>query len=242
MLPCVLISGSDGSGRLKKAEEILGIKLETEQNNPDLLVLSPELSIGIDEIRNLQKFLQLKPFKEKRKIVVILEAQKLTTEAQNSLLKTLEEPPSDSFIILAVSVLSLMLPTIISRCEIVELSAKTQITLSPQEIEERIKDFSEMLSLGIGKNLVKIEKEGIAKDRKTATEWLNALSLVVRQIMLSKYKGTEKESGGESLKKYSGKDLTVVLSLIAEAVKKLEANCGVRLVLDNFDIELNANF
>lgn len=240
MLPCLLISGSNSPGRLKKIEEILGTELKNEQNNPDSFILSPELSVGIDEIRSLQKFLQLKPFKENRKIAVILEAQKLTTEAQNSLLKTLEEPPANSFIILAVSELSQILPTIISRCETAELPPESQISLSSEEIEKGIKNFSEILSLGIGKNFVKMEKEGILKDRKTAINFLNSLSLIIRQIMLSKYKNSEKEKSPINLKNYSGKDLVMVLSLIADAVKKLEANCSVRLVLDNFIIELYA--
>lgn len=240
-LPCLLISGSDGGGRVKKTEEILGITIENEQNNPDLLLLSPEPSIGIDEVRNLQKFLQLKPFKNDKKIAIITGAQELTLEAQNSLLKTLEEPPPNSLIILTVSDLSLMLPTIISRCELVELGSKPQLTLSSEEIEKRFEDLEQLLSLGIGENLVKMEKMEALKDRKEATNWLNGLSLITRQVLLSKYKDTEtKNSLLKKLGNYSGRNLLVVLSLIAEAVKKLEANCNIRLVLDNFIIDINA--
>lgn len=239
-IPC-LVSGSDSNGRAKKAEEILGIRVENEQNNPDLLLLSPELSFGIDEVRNLQKFLQLKPFKNDKKIAIITEAQELTLEAQNSLLKTLEEPPPNSLIILTVSDLSLMLPTIISRCELVELGSKPQLELSQEEIEKRFEDLEQLLSLGIGENLVKMEKMEASKDRKEATDWLNGLGLIVRQVLLSKYKGMEtKNSLLKKLSNYSGRNLLVVLSLIAEAVKKLEANCNIRLVLDNFIIDINA--
>ncbi|RJR25469.1 hypothetical protein C4578_01540 [Candidatus Microgenomates bacterium] len=237
--PCLLIAGSDSEGRLKKAEEITKIFFKDQENNPDFLLISPQLSIGIEEVRGLQKFLELKSFKAGKKTAVIAEAQELTPEAQNSLLKTLEEPPPNCQIILCVSELSLVLPTIISRCRIIELSLKPKAKLSKKEMETGLDDFEKLLSSNLGENFVKIEKQAL-KDRKEAINYLNRLSLVAREVLLSRYKNIEKGSLKIKLPDCSNNDLIMVLSLIADAVKKLEANCNIRLVLDNFMIDINA--
>lgn len=74
---------------------------------------------GIAEIRDLKRWLTLKPFASKVKAVIIKEAGKLTIEAQNALLKTLEEPPLGVHILLLTDRLEAVLPTIQSRCRLV---------------------------------------------------------------------------------------------------------------------------
>jgi len=97
-----LIIGSDEKGRLQEVEKFIGKKLSSLKNNPDFILLEKEegSSIGIAEVRLLQEKLSLKPFRESKKIALIKEAQDLTTEAQNALLKTLEEPNATTLIIL----------------------------------------------------------------------------------------------------------------------------------------------
>ena len=71
---------------------------------PDILTLEPVgRSIGISEIHKAQDFLKIKPLISKKKLLVIYEAQKLTPDAQNALLKTLEEPPAHAVFILATT-------------------------------------------------------------------------------------------------------------------------------------------
>lgn len=74
-------------------------------------------SIKIENIRQLQKEIYLKPFEARTKIFIINDAQVLTLEASNALLNILEEPPRNSLIILITSKTQLLLPTIISRCQ-----------------------------------------------------------------------------------------------------------------------------
>jgi len=65
------------------------------RTNPDFGVLETRgLSIGVDEIRNLQQDICIRPLYSKRKVYLIREAEKMTVQAQNCLLKTLEEPPN----------------------------------------------------------------------------------------------------------------------------------------------------
>ncbi len=79
------------------------------------------LEIGIDEIKALQHSANLPPYEGKFKIFIINGAESLSHEAANCLLKTLEEPPPYVIIILLTSNESLVLPTIISRCQRLEL-------------------------------------------------------------------------------------------------------------------------
>ena len=77
-------------------------------------------AVKIEDIRNLQKEISLRPYEGKRKVFIIDNAHNLTAEASNALLKILEEPPSDSLIILISSKPSLLFKTIISRCKVVK--------------------------------------------------------------------------------------------------------------------------
>lgn len=87
-------------------------------NNPDFIILENETSLKIDDIRKLQKNISLRPYKYQYKVIWIKDAHNLTIPAQQALLKTLEEPPADSFIFLSVDKKESLLPTILSRCQI----------------------------------------------------------------------------------------------------------------------------
>lgn len=88
-------------------------------NHPDVYFLDYEDSsfIGVDEIRKrINDTVYIKPFMSKRKVYVIFEAEKLTVQAQNSLLKILEEPPMYAHFILSTGNIEKLIPTIQSRC------------------------------------------------------------------------------------------------------------------------------
>lgn len=86
-------------------------------NNPDFNILEPDGNIiKIDQIRELTKSVYEKPIVSDRKVYIINDSECMTKEAENSLLKTLEEPPEYVTIILITSNENLFLPTIKSRC------------------------------------------------------------------------------------------------------------------------------
>jgi DNA polymerase-3 subunit delta' len=92
------------------------------KSHPDLFVLRPEKeggSVKIDDIRQLIKDIYLKPFEAKKKVYIIDEAQSMKHEAANALLKTLEEPPTDSMLILITDNLKSLFHTIVSRSQVV---------------------------------------------------------------------------------------------------------------------------
>ncbi|MFA6185264.1 MAG: AAA family ATPase [Candidatus Shapirobacteria bacterium] len=128
----------------------LGHKIN--QNNPDILLINQISGWGIDQIRKINNFLYQKPFSHQSKIIIILEAQNLNTESQNALLKILEEPGKENYIILATNKIKSILPTIISRCQTIKL-----ISFSKKDISQKIKITGNLqkdltLSETLGKN------------------------------------------------------------------------------------------
>ena len=94
------------------------------KNHPDIISVVHEKpgSIGIDEIRaQLINDVGIKPYESPYKIYIVNEADKLTLQAQNALLKTIEEPPSYAVILLLADNPDALLPTIISRCVVLSL-------------------------------------------------------------------------------------------------------------------------
>lgn len=94
-----------------------------DRNQPDVIYLTHEkVSIGVDDIRDqINHSMGIKPYISKYKIYIIDDANKMTEQAQNALLKTIEEPPSYGIIILLTENADKLLPTILSRCVILNL-------------------------------------------------------------------------------------------------------------------------
>ena len=125
-------------------------------NQPDIITISHEKpnSIGVGEIRRMRADLQIKPYSNARKVYIIPDAEKLTIPAQNALLKTLEEPPEYAVIILIANGLSAFLPTILSRCVVLQTRAveEAQIASFLQREKELPKEQAAILARFAGGN------------------------------------------------------------------------------------------
>lgn len=120
-----LMIGIPGIGKKLLAKEYAKNILGSNDiiNNPDFLCIEPDgNSIKIEQIRNLQKEIQEKPIISNKNVYIIDDADLMTKEAQNCLLKTLEEPPEFAVIILIGSNENAFLPTIKSRCMILHFN------------------------------------------------------------------------------------------------------------------------
>jgi DNA polymerase-3 subunit delta' len=88
-------------------------------NHPNIEIVRPTgLSIKIRQIRQIVSDTSKKPFESGYKVVIIENAEKMTHDAQDAFLKTLEEPPENTVFLLLADNYNLLLPTIISRCQI----------------------------------------------------------------------------------------------------------------------------
>ena len=131
-----IISGEDGIGKSKLAKifacNILGVR--EDRDYVDIInYRTKKNSFGVDEVRGVIEEVNKKPYEGNKKVIIIYEGNKLTVQAQNALLKTIEEPPAGVFIILLCESLELILDTIKSRCEIHKLTP-----MSKDDIREYI--------------------------------------------------------------------------------------------------------
>lgn len=224
-----LIIGGDWTEREKKAflkiEEISGEK-NWEKINPDLEILHSQTAIGIEEIRQLQTKLSLKPFAKKIKVALIVKAENLTPEAQNSLLKTLEEPPANSLIILLAPDTGWLLPTIVSRCQIITLNPKEQIFLSPQESADFEKTFQKIINSSLGERWQILENLEIGQDRLKAQEFLTKMVFLTRKHLLANFL-EKKETSSPTAVQYLN-----ILASLSQSQFFLQSNTNVRLTLE----------
>ena len=156
-----LFIGQDGIGKKLFAKEFAKMELCLDDNNacdkcsscikfnsdnnPDFVIIKPDgNSIKISQIRDMQDNVYKKPIVSNKKVFIIDDSDKMTEEAQNSLLKTLEEPPEYITIILITSNENKLLNTIRSRClkinfnnittkEIIDYISREQIMSEPSD-------------------------------------------------------------------------------------------------------------
>lgn len=116
-------------------------QLMRSETFPEHIAVAPEKnSLGVDAIRQATKFFEKKPQIGHVKAVEIHDAQWMTIAAANALLKTLEEPSAQSYIILISSDADRMLPTIISRCSVIDIRPPSGETLLAQLSSQALKD------------------------------------------------------------------------------------------------------
>lgn len=196
-----IINGEKGTGKMLIADAFaMTLQCEKQQripclkcrsckqtlsgNQPDIIHVSHEKpnSISVEEIRSqLNNDIEVKPYSSPRKIYIIDEADKLTVQAQNALLKTIEEPPAYAVVILLTSNSDALLPTILSRC--VQLNIKpVQDKVLKRYLMERLKvpDYKADLSVAfargnVGKAVALASSENFDMIKKDAVDMLRYL-------------------------------------------------------------------
>lgn len=164
MIARLLIS-SNINIRVEGIKKILASHINSEKtNHPDVLYFREDCKLGIAESRKITDHFSLRPYSAKGRVVVLEQADNLTTEAQNALLKTLEELPVDALFILGAASDANLLPTILSRCQIVRVQS------SELKVQSYTEDIEKLLKATIEQRFEYIEK---LKDKE---EFLYALT------------------------------------------------------------------
>lgn len=156
MIARLLISSSlkQKIGEIEKILSQAGLK----NPHPDLLYFPSDTKLGIEQARIMKKHFSLKPYSAKGRGVVLEDATNLTVEAQNALLKTLEEPPADALLILGAPSDANFLPTILSRCQVERLQGT-----GDRGQKDYKEDIDKLLDSGMEQRFEYIEKR---KDRE----------------------------------------------------------------------------
>lgn len=201
--------------RFQKAIELAEDFLEhAVAHSPDFLLVEAGKSIQIGQVRILQQELQFKPYNSKVKVALINRADLLTLPAQHALLKTLEEPPANSVIILTAQTKDSLLPTLISRCRLLPLSEKIPAA-DPKIMAEQEEMTQKILAAGPGERILLAEKYVYGKD-EAADFCNNQLAFWRGQLRLKKDLRTAQ-----------------TIRLIQACLRHLKANVNPRLAITN---------
>lgn len=220
--PCYLILG-ERTIRRKSTEalaESLGIDLKAP--SPDIFLIAPQknsanskqASISIDQIRQLKSHIFQKPVHHPYKFVILEDAQELTLEAQNALLKILEEPPTQVIVVLEAHDKSQLLPTIRSR-------VLTRILYNLK----RPRENSSLM--GKGEILNQLEK---LSQITNPQDWLDNQILLLHQSLKNKL-------GDNNNKEIL--EISQMIEKCIQAKKMIEANVDPKFVLFNLVLTLS---
>lgn len=230
-----LIVGGTQTEREEKARSF------TKNIHPiDTIILFPDPSIGIEKVRKLGSDLFLKPSKSSQKAALIFQAEKMTTAAQNAFLKTLEEPPGNSFLVLTAPNTKLLTPTLVSRCQVITLPLKGEIRPTGENLAGSLEAVEKILKGETEERLNFTEK--ISQDRQEVIIWLKMQVILWRYMLLIRQncKKLLLEREEDSLlrleniaQRLTTKQIIITINKIRDAEKMLKANVNIRLTIDN---------
>jgi hypothetical protein len=228
MIHSVLIVGGTQEERKQKAlsirEEKNHLSAKSYQlkanNDPDFIILDSQTSIGIEQVRDLQKTISRKPFQAPFKIAFIPAAQNLTGPAQNALLKTLEEPPLHTIIILSAPSADNLLPTIVSRCQLVTLPSKNQFESTPKDLNQLQVLICKIVTQSPGERFLTVQP--FTKSREEAINFCQQAVLAAHELLKKTLDNSKKRQRAAK-----------IAESLTQALELLQKNINTKLVLEN---------
>lgn len=250
-------------GKDEACDECISCRKAAISNHPDIISIGPEgRSIKNEQVKALQAEMHLKPYESRRKVFIIDSADTMTPQAQNSLLKVLEEPPSSSIVILVTSNEVGLLPTVRSRCQRLHFSRSEDKSQPDRALADKaagssgeaaLEEYRDKSLMFVGDCISKNSKamfefsEAISKmDRK---ECLGVLSMVIAWFRdLSIYKETkngqliinhDKMDEIRSLeRKTNGKSVYKALEALTEAIEKMQGTINQQMIVDHLVLKI----
>lgn len=188
--------------------------------NPDFIIIKKQKNdtqIKIERIREVKRSASMK---SKKRVILILNAELLSLEAANAILKILEEPSNNTVFILTSKNVKGLIPTIISRCQGIYLAGEEDINPNHGR-EMRTKEFIESDLI----RRFQLARE-VAEIKGEAINFMNRLELILRLKMLNETKLSEKKVVACEIKKITGHRLL------------LKENVSARLILEDLSLRL----
>jgi DNA-directed DNA polymerase III subunit delta' len=255
-----LFIGTEGIGKKLIAEEFAKMLLAVKdtENSPDFSIIEPDgNSIKIEQIREFQKKVSEKPIISNKKVYIINDSDKMTVEAQNCLLKTLEEPPEFVTIILIGSNENSFLSTIKSRCMILHFEK-----ISDEQIQKYLQDnhqteinskiMLEACQGSIGKALEIKDKQELYQnteqvvnslERKDKIDILNMSDFIYKskddKLEILNYMNVLFINLAKINSKYAD-----CIAIVEETKRRLQSNANYDMCIDNLLLSLweNVNY
>lgn len=190
-------------GQAEPCMECHSCKQALSGNQPDIIFVSHEKpnTISVEDIRaQINNDIVIKPYSSPRKIYIINEGEKMTVQAQNALLKTLEEPPEYAVILVLTSNVDTLLPTVLSRCVVLNMKPVPDNKVKKFLMEElEIPDYKANIcvafargNIGKAKMLATSEEfDKVKEEAITLVKYINDMDLseIVKAIKkISEYK------------------------------------------------------
>ena len=178
LLNCMEPDSEDGCGRCTSCRRII------DGNHPDIILVGldeEKTAIGINQIREITRQLAFAPVLGRYRMIIIDPAEKMTMEAANAFLKSLEEPPPGTFFILTVRDPKELLPTIVSRCQWVPFKPLPTGEIANWLVTERSVDreaarILARLSEGSLGTALRMAEEGLLAER---VSWIETLDRAI---------------------------------------------------------------
>ena len=255
-----LFIGTEGIGKKLIAEEFAKMLLAVKdtENSPDFSIIEPDgNSIKIEQIREFQKKVSEKPIISNKKVYIINDSDNMTVEAQNCLLKTLEEPPEFVTIILIGSNENSFLSTIKSRCMILHFEK-----ISDEQIQKYLQDnhqteinskiMLEACQGSIGKALEIKDKQELYQnteqvvnslERKDKIDILNMSDFIYKskddKLEILNYMNVLFINLAKINSKYAD-----CIAIVEETKRRLQSNANYDMCIDNLLLNLweNVNY
>jgi len=174
-------------------------RMTLQQQFPDLTFVQAETIGGdlkVDAVRELQHSLSLTPYEADRRIAVMLRFQEANENAQNALLKTLEEAPGRSILLLTADTPENLLPTIVSRCELLRLRPLAVDELANQLTEKLTIPGDEALTLARisgGRPGIALNLYGDGSLNTNRRQWMDHLLTLLGESLAQRFDFVEKQ-------------------------------------------------
>lgn len=190
-------------GQTEPCGECHSCKQALSNNQPDIIYISHEKpnTIGVEDIRGqINNDIGIKPYSSPRKIYIMNEGEKMTVQAQNALLKTLEEPPEYAVILILTTHVEALLPTILSRCVVLHMKPVSDALVKKYLMEELgVPDYKANIcvafargNIGKAKLLASSEEfEKVKEEAITLVKYINDMEIneIVKAIKkINEYK------------------------------------------------------